>query len=222
MGTRIRFVGKAAAIASAAIGVFIGSTQSAQAVLVQWSSAVGGNDHFYEVVSRPDGITWDAANLEAQAAGGHLVTLTTSDENNFVHSLIVDSPEFWIPGNSSNTSTFGPWIGAFQPPGNPEPAGGFEWVTGEPFVFTNWTPGDPNNAGGIEDVVFFFGFGPANFSATWADLSADATAIGLNNPIAYIIEFTEDPNSVPEPSFPLGFAALLAIGAIYKNSKRKN
>jgi len=37
------------------------------------------------------------------------------------------------------------WIGGFQA-GGPEPAGGWQWVTGEKWGWTNWSPGEPNDA----------------------------------------------------------------------------
>ena len=44
------------------------------------------------------------------------------------------------------------WLGEFQDIAiEPDPAEGWEWVTGEPWVYTNWQSGEPNNAGGIED-----------------------------------------------------------------------
>ena len=69
-----------------------------------------------------------------------------------------------------------------QPPGSAENAGGFEWITGESFGYTNWNTGEPNNAGGAEESVHFF-----NTSGNWND-------IGRYDPYVitgYIVEYDE-------------------------------
>ena len=105
-----------------------------------------GNGHQYAVISAPQGISWTDAAAGAQALGGTLATITSADENQFVFSLIDDAP-YWR-GHLSFTGTafnIGPWIGGFQPDGSPEPNGGWQWTTGEPFVYSAWFIGEPNN-----------------------------------------------------------------------------
>jgi len=158
-----------------------------QGVLVQWSSDVGGNDHFYEVVSVPSGISWYQANTSAMSAGGYLATITSAAENSFVYSILDYDMHFigeW---------DWGPWLGGYQPAGSAEPYGGWRWVTGEPFTYTNWKPGNPDNAGGIENYLHFLQ-GPQ-----WNDIAP----YGAWNSIpleGYIVEY------IPEP------ATLLFLG----------
>jgi hypothetical protein len=64
------------------------------AVPVQWSVADGGNGHYYEVVSVPESIIWSDAKIAAEASGGYLATITSSQENEFVFNL-TDNPIFW-------------------------------------------------------------------------------------------------------------------------------
>jgi acetyltransferase-like isoleucine patch superfamily enzyme len=59
---------------------------------IQWNSASGGNDHMYEVVVIPEGISWSDANAAALAKGGYLVTLTSEAENTFVKDILVVNP----------------------------------------------------------------------------------------------------------------------------------
>lgn len=66
---------------------------------------------------------------------GHLATITSAEENNFVSAL----------ANVSSAS----WIGLFNT-GRP---GRFRWVTNEDLVYTNWAPGEPNNYGGDKNNV---------------------------------------------------------------------
>ena len=113
---------------------------NAHAIPVQFP----GNGHFYDAISVPGGISWQdardaAASMTFMGLQGHLATITSADEQQFLNDT--------FPG------THGFILGGFQPPGSPEPGGGWQWVTGEPFVYTNWGPIEPNNSGGIEDVL---------------------------------------------------------------------
>ena len=142
---------------------------------VRWSVKDGGNGHIYEVVAVPDRVDWSSANSAAIARGGHLVTITSQAENEFVGGLIA-AREFWVsPGGRG---TCGPWLGAVQPPGSPEPAGNWQWVTGEPFSYANWTPPQPNNEGGNEDRICF-----AQSYPMWSDQP------GTYELAAYIVEY---------------------------------
>ena len=97
----------AAALTAAVVGsAFAGDP-------VQWTEAEGGNGHWYlDVVQEA---TWAEAESSASIVGGHLVTTVSEAEFQFVWSI----------------SGHGRMIGAFQPQGSVEPAGGWQWVTGE-------------------------------------------------------------------------------------------
>src|SRR5687767_6182351 len=90
---------------------------------------VFGNNAYEYVLA--GGISWNAANAAAigstfSGQSGHLATITSAAENAFI-DLIVNS------GTEA-------WIGGFQPPGSPEPAGNWQWVNGEGlFTYTNWS-----------------------------------------------------------------------------------
>ncbi len=45
----------------------------------------------------------------------------------------------------------------FSRQGVPEPAGGWQWVTGEPFTYTNWKFGEPNDAFAEDTISTFIG-----------------------------------------------------------------
>lgn len=109
----------------------------AQAEPMQWPASGGGNGHYYEVL---DGYyTWDeardlAAGREYSGMQGHLATLTSAEENAFAQSL---PRPYW-----------GTWVGGYQDTSAAdysEPAGGWRWVTGEPWGFTDWAQGEPSN-----------------------------------------------------------------------------
>lgn len=106
---------------------------------VEWT-----NGHCYQAVHAP-GVSWDDAQAECEARGGHLVTITSAEENAFVYSLVADS-SFWFVDAHNNG--LGPWLGAYQPEGSEEPDGGWRWVTNEAFDYTNWEAGQPDEGGG--------------------------------------------------------------------------
>lgn len=81
------------------------------AQIFQWST----NGHFYQPVSAANNISWSAANSAAVAAGGHLVTIASPEENAFVYSLIQTNNSVWNLVGSGH----GPWIGAFQAANSP-------------------------------------------------------------------------------------------------------
>jgi hypothetical protein len=98
-----------------------------------------GQTHWYEAVFLPEGgVNWVQAKVLAELVGGHLVTLHSKQENEFVFNLIKDK-KFWFKWDSSHNYVMnGPFIGAFQPQGSREPSGGWKWVTGEEWTYSKW------------------------------------------------------------------------------------
>lgn len=125
----------------------------------------------YEVID-DESINWSDAKESAELKGGHLVTITTADEN------------LWL------TNTFGPdvlhfhWIGGYQPSGSVEPDGGWSWVTGEPWNFNNWSLYEPNNAYDGEDAVVF-DHGVTVNGKSWNDLISTRFTRG------YVVEYCD-------------------------------
>jgi len=114
------------------------------------------NDHCYEAVLAP-GLSWYDAQAACEARGGHLVTITSADENAFVYSLVSGINAFWYLDTWGNG--LGPWLGGYQESGAQEPDGGWKWITGEPFVYTNWETDQPDNVHGAalnQDGLRFF------------------------------------------------------------------
>lgn len=187
--------------------VFLGSA-AVHAQWFQWS----GNGHYYQIVliSGTDH-SWHAAREQAFLMAGpqgqmvDLATLTSAAENDFVFGL-ADDPIYWAIDAANNNQ--GPYLGAFQPDGSPEPAGGWQWVDGEPWVYTNWAGGEPNNSGGAENVLQMFAGGSAR-AATWNDVTD-----GPGGPqLSFAVE------AVPEPA---SLAALaLGIGVLAGRCRRR-
>ena len=106
---------------------------------VRWS----GNGHYYEVVLAPY-ISWEEARNAAaervyRCRRGHLVTITSQAEQDFVWSLV----------RSCGSVSVQLFTGGYEAtPGT----GDWSWITGEPMHYTNWASGEPNNPG-YETVI---------------------------------------------------------------------
>ncbi len=154
-----------------------------------------GSGHWYEVVT--SSITWNDAKTAAQASSysgmnGHLATITSQEENNFVANLgSVDSY----------------WLGGFQPAGSSEPDGDWQWVTGESWSYTNWNGGEPNNMGDENALQFWS-------SNVWNDENGNSMKGG------YIVEYEPTTTSIPEfPSMIMPIAAVLGMLVIFGRKK---
>jgi hypothetical protein len=154
--------------------------------------------HYYEVYAAP-GIGWDTAKTQAdamlyphdapnpnQATKGHLVTLTSKEEDDYVESLRASSslggaPEVWAGGLQTPCATPAPdcgwaWINDDGPIGTVTLPGGVLQVG-----YVNWHSGEPNDAGGSESHL---GLGRYN-GPGWNDEDAGvSTLIG-----GYVVEY---------------------------------
>jgi hypothetical protein len=165
---------------------------------VEWPVSQAGNGHYYEVVVVSSGIDWPVADQAAQNAGGHLATISSAAENAFVFSLIT----MWWSGYG-----IGPWLGGLQPSGSPEPSGNWQWVTGEPFQYTNWAPGQPDNYTNCspnEDRIHYFAS-----SDQWNDEDQSSPWCFHIVP-GYIVEYSTPP--IPEYQINDVFSNLLVNG----------
>ncbi len=122
------------------------------------SDSVTYNGHSYKLYTV--GKTWDEAKTYCENLGGHLVAINTSGEQSIVENMIRD-------GSKSSY-----WLGGYK-----NSAGDWNWVTNEPFAYSNWAIGEPNNAEEAEDKLMIFkNPDPKNPEANfgdWNDLAAD-------------------------------------------------
>lgn len=105
------------------------------------------NGHLYYLLN--GFVTWNTAEATAVGIGGHLATIRSSAENQWL------SGTFRVSVNAS-----GPlWIGV----NDRAVEGSFQWSSGEPVFYTNWEPGQPDDGFGQEDAGFI------SLTGTWSD-----------------------------------------------------
>ena len=121
---------------------------------------VNFNGHKYQVFTGMN-FSWDEAQEYCNTQGGHLVTITTEEENTFLHSIV----------KSSQWKNM--WIGAEKIDEE------FQWVTKEKWDYTNWADGEPNNVFEMQNAVMMY-----TATGTWNDENKE----GRNWPGYYLSE----------------------------------
>jgi len=160
---------------------------------VQWRVEDGGNGHWYRFVIGQT-ISWDDARAAAVVRGGYLASVTSLEESDFVVGACSDTAG-WI---QTSYYWLGPWLGGYQPPNSTEPAGGWTWLSDEPWGWTRWWPGssEPNNGcSGHEDYLVMCTQSPLSGPSGWWNDSAYPDACGGPSPISYLIEWSADCNN---------------------------
>jgi hypothetical protein len=137
--------------------------------------------HTYESVLVPDGITWDDASAAAQAAGGYLATITSASEDQFVFDLI-NNPVFYSPPSVSG-DFLGPWLGGRKATGQSN----FEWVTSEPFAYSNFENNQPDGVFGSDQKIQYYKVNSLAAGSKWGDHPGGPIP-GYFLPTAYVIE----------------------------------
>lgn len=118
---------------------------------------VSFDNHRYLLLN--DALYWGEAKKAAENMGGHLVTITSNEEQNVVQNLISGAgrPAYFIGGTDEGSE------------------GKFRWVTGESMTYSNWHGGNPDNWDGNENYMDMLS------SGLWNDIPG-------NYPCGYIIE----------------------------------
>ena len=107
------------------------------------------NGHTYYLFTTP--ATWYLANAFCEASGGHLVTINSNQENEYIQTLLGDGDVVWIGATDQDSEE------------------NWSWVTEEEMLYQNWSTNEPNNFPSThnseEDYAVFW----AN-SGLWNDL----------------------------------------------------
>lgn len=199
---------KVITLACAALALLVApTTTSAQTdQLVQWTTASGGNGHWYRYLSPVsifEPFSFATAKSAAEASTynglqGYLATITSQAEQDFINGAF----SYLVGFGGTGTA----WLGA----SDAATEGEWRWLggpeAGQLVSYTNWRPGHPVAAAGFENydllALSIFGGSPTTYG--WVSVEQSGGALG------YIIEYGNGPvTTVPEPG-PLG---LLAAGA---------
>ncbi len=110
------------------------------AITTQWDIALGGNGNWYAAIPlETDSDCWSTSNMMAIQRGGHLATILSVEENQFLLDFINTAY------SGANCS-----IGGIL-----DETGNWQWITGEPWEFTNWQAGEPGCCLPDEDWLDF-------------------------------------------------------------------
>lgn len=93
----------------------------------------------------PEVLSWHRAKARCEEMGGHLATIGSREENDFVRNLA-------LRGITRLGPLDGVWLGATDE----HKEGAWEWVDGTGFSFTQWGPDQPNNKQNREHYLLLF------------------------------------------------------------------
>jgi len=181
--------------------VSLGSSALASPII--WNVTDGGNGHAYEVVSDST-VNWNTAMMAVESktylgSAGYLATVTSAAENNFILDFMISTQV----------------LGGRYAIGGYRNGDSFAWVTGEPWIYTNWAPGEPNS--GQEDSVMMYGplSTGSDIPGTWNDLSK-TEQLGSG----YVVEYPGPFVSEPSTLLLLGIGAFGLSGYAWRRRKQ--
>ena len=171
---------------------FTWQTAFANSARVQYSV----NGHYYQ---RFDTLTtWSSARTYCEGVGAHLATLTSQGENNFVFQNVgQQGVNIWLGGSDANSE------------------GNWQWITGEPWSYTNWGPNQPDDYSSGQDYLCFW----EKYAGQWDD-----QGLPLWDPaFAFICEWEQQPTAVPTMGEwgMIILIVLLGIGSVYYLRRRR-
>jgi serine/threonine protein kinase len=110
----------------------------------------------------PAKLNWTNAKSRAESLGGHLATVTSTNEDDFIRTTFARC----IPANNSAF-----WIGLSRD----DASSGWRWVTGEPLAFSGWGKGEPNaeSGGGVPPYHVGYSRRSSGGDIKWADTAKD-------------------------------------------------
>ena len=115
------------------------------------------NNHKYALFDVS--MTWEEAKIYCENVGGHLVTITSVEEQAKIESLM----------QSGNKNAY--WLGGTDK----EQEGDWRWCTNESFLYHNWSHLQPDNEGSAEHYLMIYAKNDpwGNKAGTWNDFIID-------------------------------------------------
>ncbi|SMX42169.1 lectin-like protein [Actibacterium lipolyticum] len=176
---------------------------AASAVPVEWSVADGGNGHYYEITGdwvTPETAAALAADSSYLGIDGHLVTITSDEEQAFIDALNTNNWSYWI--GASDAVAEGTW----------------QWIAGPEAgqlvsaTYSNWQPGEPDNGANSWETDQDFAAGNMYSSPMWNDWGSTSYS-------AYIVEYSTSISAVPLPA--TSGLLVMALGLLGLSRKRR-
>ena len=189
---------------------------SAFALPVQWTSASGGNDHWYDYVLLPTGggFNWDGAAADSLTRShlglaGYMATVTSMAEHNFIFNNVSRSTA-WLGGNDRDLEGNWKWVAG------PE-AGTVFYIAGAGAQpgFSFWSFAEPNDCCNGEDDLAINWDGN---TGAWNDFGVPSFP---DSTLGYIVEYSAKPRQLPEPSA-LVLTGLAILGLAACRSRRRS
>ena len=147
---------------------------------------LGQSDYYISEAS----ISWEDARTQSESLGGHLVVITSPEENELVWQGVYGNGL-----NPGGTNNYQAWIGLYQEfesPDYSEPNGGWRWVTDESVSYLNWAANRPGNM----DQGYFVHMTDANGNCPEGDIVCgtwDDSGISANLQSAFYVLEVESP-----------------------------
>lgn len=183
------------------LAILTGFASSATAAVIHTASY---NDHTYHLLDTDGTKWWLDAEAEAISLGGHLATINDAAEDQWVFDTF--APVALTYANDNNLpdrDRISLWIG-FSDRIN---EGTYQWSSGQPNGYLNWSPGEPASNAPDEDFGgIFVNFG---IPGKWHDILGDNRGIDL--PFG-VVEVGTEIETVPESSNILGLVILCGLG----------
>lgn len=125
------------------------------------ATAISDSGHRYELYET--GMTWTDAKTYCENLGGHLVSITSRQEQKLIENLLEQGSKYQY------------WLGLSYPNGD------MTWVTGEPYSYANWDKNQPDHAcradGQRESYIQIYNMANPGVSGSerfgWNDIFAD-------------------------------------------------
>ena len=147
------------------------------------AEAIAFDGHRYLFVK--ENVTWDQANANAEAMGGHLATITSKEQDQWARTLLEPyllktNDCCWIGAKSVAKAS--PWL----------------WVTGEPFIPLAWGPDQPNQVGsGGSSEPYYLGYVKLANAIHWNDVGITEKS-AKSGTVGFLVEW-DDPAKANKP-----------------------
>ncbi|NJM54860.1 MAG: hypothetical protein HC841_02040 [Verrucomicrobiae bacterium] len=171
------------------------------------------NGHYYQTVGVREP-SWQAASdaaaaLQHEGRQGHLATITSLEENQFVFQHLY-APNF---NQAYNVAQSGwAWLGGFLDRDTTAETSSWKWVTGEPFTVAFWDSGQPSGS------VSYSGSTPQDYIVMWnAGRWNDASGLYVSG---YIVEYSVVPESSTTILLLCGLLVVLPITKLLRYRRR--